>query len=590
MYPYAIIGNCQISALVSEQASVDWYCAPRPDSEPLFGRLLDPAGGHFTLAPPHPGQVAQSYIENTNVLETRFTDPAGNSLAVIDFAPCFEQYGRMYRPTMLIRIVRPLNGAPQVVASCQPVRGWSKQPLQPRRGNSHLDFPGLSDELRLTTTMPLTYLLDGAPVVVTQPLYFAFTWGIPVQDDLPSVCESFLQKTIQHWRYWVKHCSIPSQFQREVIRSALTLKLHCYEETGAILAAITTSLPEEIGGVRNWDYRYCWLRDACFIVSAFYRLGHFAELEGLLLFLLNVLQRDDGQRLHPVYKVDGSLPLPELSLDHWEGYQHSRPVRVGNQAAEHIQNDVYGEVLLTLAPLYFDDRFSYLRSDRYAAIFHRLAAQAYQALTEPDAGLWEQRDGWKVHSFTLLMSWAGLDRYVRLLEEQRISGDLAEATGWRDAAYQALLQAAHQGVITNSASDPSPDASLLLLPGVRFPVTAINRDTVAAIQAQLGAGPDHGELPAFLYRYLRQDDFGRPAHAFLICTYWLVEALARLGEPDQARDILQRSLAAANRLGLCAEHFDPVHRQQTGNFPQCYSHVGLINGAFAVSPPWADIL
>lgn len=596
MYPHGIIGNCQVSALVNLKGAIDWLCMPRPDSPPLFGSLIDPDGGQFQIGPSDGREGSQAYVKNTNVLQTTFVDDLGNQFAVYDFCPRFEQYGRNYRPATVVRIVRPIKGTPAIRVSCRMVRGWSKEPAVPSRGNSHFRYSDFEDEVRLTTNMPLTYLAGEKVFTLLQPLYFVLTWGLPVQDELESVCESFLNKTVAYWQNWIKHCHIPSSFQSEVIRSALTLKLHCYEETGAILAAITTSLPEEVGSTRNWDYRFCWLRDAYFTVSAFHKLGHFEELEGILNFLLNILGLADVKTLAPVYRIDASLPLPELSHDCWKGYQATTPVREGNQAAEHVQNDVYGEMLLTLSPIYFDDRFSTMRTHPFDNLLHTLAERCFESLEQPDAGIWEHRDGWKVHAFTLLMCWAGLERYERLISEGRLLGDAKKANSWKLAAESQLKRATRDGIIWNSTdpTDTSADASLLVLPILRYTDAAATTKTINEIMDKLrfksteGTKNDYAE--AFFYRYRRTDDFGTPTHAFVICTFWMIQALALQGRKDEARSMLERSLVSANHVGLFAEHFDPDKMVQRGNFPQCYSHVGLIHSAFSVSQNWDEIL
>jgi GH15 family glucan-1,4-alpha-glucosidase len=588
MYDLGLIGNCQASALVSRHGSVEWLCLPRPDSPPVFGRLLDPDGGHFSIAPVHPGSSSQRYHDATNVLATAHTDAQGNRFTVIDFFPRFEQMGRVYRPLMLIRRVIPLIGTPLVQVTVRPVLGWSKTPAEVVRGNSHLRFNGYDDQVRLTTTMPLTHLLGDGVIALTRPLEFALTWGVPVEDDLAAVAENFQRRTEDWWRTWVKHGATPLLFQHEVIRSALTLKLHCYEETGAVLAAVTTSLPETPGAVRNWDYRFCWLRDAYFTVSALHRLGHFRELEGILAFTLDVIHRENLERLRPVYRVDGTTPLPELECPGWRGHRDSQPVRDGNQAAEHVQNDVYGEMLLTLAPIYFDERFAHLRSPAYDQLLEVLATRCMATLDEPDAGLWELRDGWKPHAFSALMSWSALERYGRLAELGRIRAVPAVVTGWRDRAQAALMRSVADGVLWNAPGERVPDASSLLLAHVRHPDRALVERTVTTIGSQLAWNGD--PTSGFLYRYRYQDDFGTPDHAFVICSFWHAEALARIGRAEQAQQVMERAMTSANHLGLIAEHWDPAKRQQHGNFPQCYSHVGLITAAFAVSPPWSTVL
>lgn len=591
MYELGIVGNCNASALVSREGEVMWMCMPRPDSEPLFGKLLDENGGSFSIKPVHPlASAQQEYIENTCILTTRITDVKGNSFEITDFFPRFDQYGRIYRPLQFFRIVRPLAGTPRIRVQCDPVLGWSKERAERSRGNSHIRYCGYSDQLRLTTSAPVTYLLDEQESLLSETLYFAFSWGVPLEDDIRTVAQSFLSKTIDCWRLWVRNCSIPSQFQKQVIRSALTLKLHCYEETGAILASVSSSLPEIPGEVRNWDYRFCWIRDAYFTVSALHRLGHFDELMGVLKFLLALLRSHEQGELAPVYTVDGALPLPELQHENWSGHHGSLPVRSGNQAAEHIQNDVYGELLLALCPIFFDDRFSDLRTPQLERDLRTLALKCHETLGQPDAGLWELRSGWKVHNFTTLMSWAGLERYERIVRQGLAKGDAKEALQMRNNAAALLEASARGGVLTNAKEEDVTDSSLCLLSTLRYPNTKLVEDTLKAIEKELRVNDSNGDPTAFFFRYRYKDDFGNPAHPFLVCSFWYVEAIAHLGEKEKACKLLTEVTNAANHLGLFSEHFDQKKALQTGNFPQCYSHVGLIHCAFAVSEPWENVL
>jgi GH15 family glucan-1,4-alpha-glucosidase len=591
MYDLGIVGNCNASALVSREGEVVWMCLPRPDAPPVFGKLLDAAGGSFSIRPVHPlASAQQEYIENTCVLTTRITDTRGNSFEITDFFPRFEQYHRTYRPLQFFRIVRPLAGMPRVRLQAEPVLGWTKEHAERSRGNSHIRFLGYADQLRLTTSAPLTYILDSQEILLTEPLYFALTWGVPLEDDIGNVAQTFLSKTVDYWRGWVRGCAIPSQFQKEVIRSALTLKLHCYDETGAILASVSSSLPEIPGEVRNWDYRFCWIRDAYFTVSALHRLGHYDELMGVLKFLLALLRAHELNDLSPVYTVDGGLPLPELLHEGWAGHGGGRPVRSGNQAAEHVQNDVYGELLLALCPIFFDARFSDLRTPQLERDLRTLALKCHRTLGQSDAGLWELRAGWKVHNFTTLMSWAGLERYERIVRLGLAKGDAAEAATMRDEAA-ALLEAAAQGdVVTNAKGEDVTDASLCLLSTLRYPNERLVEGTLTAIAGELCARDAFGAPSAFFFRYRYKDDFGNPAYPFLVCSFWYIEAIARQGRRQEARKLLEDVCRSANHLGLFSEHFDHLAGHQTGNFPQCYSHVGLIHCAFAVSEPWDAVL
>ncbi len=591
VYNYGLIGNCQVSALVSENGSIDWLCLPRPDSPPIFGALLDKDGGAFTIQPAGKFVAKQSYVQNSNVLVTRFACDDGSSFRVTDFCPRFDQHGRVYKPLSIFRVVEPEHGSPAVKVTCRPVNGWDKQAVNPVRGNSHLRFEYGTESLRLTTNMPLTFLCEESPFQLREPLYFALTWGLGIEDELASVSRRFLDQTNNYWNLWVKHCSIPSHFQNETIRSALALKLHCYEDTGAILAATTTSLPEEAGHERNWDYRFCWLRDSYYVLSAFHKLGHFEEMEGFLKFLLGIAEKHEHsrERLAPVYRLDQSLPLPEIAHLNWDGYHGSKPVRSNNQAAEHVQNDVYGEMVLTLAPIFLDDRFHHLRNPTHEQLLVHFGKLCASNISRPDAGLWEIRDGWKEHSFSNLMCWAGLERIRRIRERgylPKMSFDLDQSLIKAEASVRAAFK---EGSLRNGPGDDTYDAALLQMACLRFADPEVATNTVEKIYADLRLG-DLPPFKHFLYRYRRRDDFGNPQSAFLVCSFWLVQALAATGKMEEARAVMKSAMGSANSLGLFAEHFRPGDRMQAGNFPQTYSHVGQIHGAFAVSPNWEEIL
>lgn len=583
MYPYGMIGNCQGSALVGSGGGIDWLCLPRPDSAPVFGRLLDPDGGTFLITPAGPATSRQRYLPNTAVIETIFELADGSSFSLTDFMPRHDRGGRIHRPLQVMRIIRPLVGLPSVRVLCRPVSGWNRQGVQVRRGSGFVRYEGISGDLRLTTDLPLTYLLEEHAFTLTTPLSFVLSWDEHVEAELEQTTSSALRRTTDWWRHWVKCCSLPMQRQAEVIRSAITLKLHCYEETGAVLAAPTTSLPEIPGQERNWDYRFCWLRDAWLTVSALCRLGHADDLENLLTFLLDIAHREEGGRLRPVYRLDGTLPLPEITHEGWVGHAASQPVRSGNQAAEHVQNDVYGEMLLALSVLYRDERFIHLRGERWEKLLRLLARRCHETLGEADAGLWELRGHWKPHAFSAMLSLAALKGYERLIASGRVVDDPQVWAGHCADAERELARSIHDGALWNAPDERVPDASLALLTVLGLGERAVRMTTLAVIRDRLAFRID-GQPTGFYFRYRYDDDFGTPEHAFVICSFWIAEAMARLGDLTGASTALDQAQAAANPLGLFAEHFDPASGRQSGNFPQCYSHVGQISAAFACSP------
>ncbi|MEO8673645.1 MAG: glycoside hydrolase family 15 protein [Tahibacter sp.] len=580
-----LIGNCQFSALIERTGNVVWCCLPRFDAEPIFGKLLDESGGDFRIAPVSGESGTQHYLSNTNILETVFESSSGR-FRIVDFAPRFARGDRMCRPTQLIRIVEPLDGAPVISVSCEPILGWSKRRPMRADTNGRVHFEGYTSPVSLSTDVPLSYL-SGQPFVLTEKKYFVLSWGANADESLAPLCEHFLSETQRYWQRWVKHCNIPTRFQQEVIRSALALKLHCYEDTGAIVAAMTTSIPESAGSGRTWDYRYCWLRDAYYVLDALRLLGHFEEREQFIQFLLNITANATAMDLKPLYRVDGGSDLEEQILPHWAGFNGDGPVRIGNGAAVHQQHDVFGELVLALTPVFMDDRFELERTAGTLDLVERLARQAIAVAGTPDAGIWEFRKAWQPQTFSSLMCWAGVDRMARIAERHRP----AVAAEFRDHAariHRDMLQRAWNAqrgsfVATYDADDI--DASLLQMIPLRFLPRDDSRllSTIDAVRSELSNN-------GWLLRYRTDDGLGTPSIAFVICTFWLVDALALVGRQQEATDIMSRVREVMSPLGLMSEDCDLAGRQLWGNFPQAYSHVGLIHGAFAASPRWSEFL
>ncbi len=579
-----LIGNCQVSALVRRDGAIVWSCMPRFDSPPVFGALLDErAGGSFLIGAADNAVGVQRYLPNTNVLETRFESPQG-SFRVLDFAPRFNLFDRSFRPTKLIRIVEPLSGTPLIRVSCNPVLGWSRTPATREAGSHHLSFRGFDAELRLTTDASLSYL-HGEPFALTERKHFVLAWGAPVEEPLAPLCERFLRETVRYWHQWVKHCDIPPLYQEEVIRSALVLKLHCFEDTGAIVAALTTSIPEAPGSGRTWDYRYCWLRDAFYALGAFRHLGQFEEREQFISFLLNVAASSPDLDLAPLYRIDGKSDLIERTESAWSGFQGEQPVRVGNEAASHRQNDVFGEMVLALAPLFLDARFREQVTPPILDLVTRLSRKAVRVAGQPDAGIWEYRKEWRPQTFSSVMCWAAADRMSRIARAHR-PADAEEfvqaAARIRDEILQKGISHSRRSLVADFGGT-EVDAALLQAVSLRLlpPTDPRMLGTVEAVRADL-------EHYGWLKRYRTNDGFGVPVVAFMLCTFWLVEALATLGRMEEASALMAQLPRVRSPLGLLAEDVDPTTGVMWGNFPQAYSHVGLIHAAFAAAPRWAE--
>ncbi|MEW5739950.1 MAG: glycoside hydrolase family 15 protein [Myxococcota bacterium] len=579
-----LIGNCQISALVRRDGAIVWACMPRFDSPPVFGALLDDRGGRFTICPADGGQGVQRYLPNTNVLETRFDTPHG-AFRVLDFAPRFVLYERSFRPTKLVRVVEPLSGTPRIRVACAPVLGWSKATPASDTGSHHVSWRGYDAELRLTTDAPLTYL-NGEPFAITGKRHFVLAWGAPVEEPLAPLCARFLDETVRYWQRWVKHCDIPPIYQAQVIRSALALKLHCFEDTGAIVAAVTTSIPEAPGSGRTWDYRYCWLRDAFYVLDAFHLLGQFEEREHFLNYLVSVASgAGDELALAPLYRVDGSSDLEERTLEDWRGYAGEQPVRVGNAAARHLQHDVFGEMVLALTPLFLDERFREQVTPQVLDLVTRLARKAVRVAGTPDAGIWELRRKWRPQTFSTLMCWAAADRMQRIaqLHRPQDAPEFArEAARLREEILREAIDPA-RGCLVAEYQGKEVDAALLQAVTLRLLAPDDRRlhATIDAVKADLG-------LDGWLKRYRTDDGLGVPEVAFMLCTFWLIEALARVGRLDEARALVARVSEVKAPLGLLAEDVAPATGVMWGNFPQAYSHVGLIHAAFAAAPRWSE--
>jgi GH15 family glucan-1,4-alpha-glucosidase len=579
-----IIGNCSYSALLRE-GSVEWMCWPRPDSSFVFGPLLDrEKGGAFVVEGTDATEVTQEYVENTNVLRTVFRGDE-SAFELLDFAPRFQLYHRFFKPSMLVRILRPLEGEPRARVRCRPTYEYGLDDIGSWRASNHIEFTGFPAPVRLTTNVPLTYVEDERPFLLEHDHHFVLTWGEPLEAGLEETAERFLERTLDYWRRWVKGTRVPRDYQHEVVRSALALKLHQYEDTGALLAATTTSLPEHPGSGRTWDYRFCWLRDAYFTLNALERLGHAEEMEHFLGYLRNLCEDQDGV-LQPAYRINGDKEAEERILEHLSGFRGDGPVRIGNQAFQHVQNDVYGEMILAVSRLFLDTRFvGEIPPATAVELVRGLVDQIEARLDEPDAGLWEFRGKSNLHSFSVLMHWAGARRASEVAEALG-EDDLAERSHRiEERAATLLLERCWNeevGALTQVAGEPQLDAALLLAVHLGFfaPDDPRAATHVDAIRAALSV--DGG----LLRRYAVQDDFGHMEAAFTVCTFWLVEALAIIGRTDEATELFDRLLTLHNGLGLYSEDILPDSLEQSGNFPQTYSHVGLINAAFKLSRRW----
>jgi len=580
-YNTGIIGNCAFLAHINTNTNIEWLCWPRFDSTFIFGGLLDKKkGGEFSILPQTGYTSHQYYLENTNILVTEITVDNGNSYRVTDFAPRYYYNQRYYKPLMLIRKIEAIEGSPRVTVRCTPVSDYGKTKLNVNRGSNHIQFLGGDENIRLTTNIPISYVFDEHAFVLNEPKYLVLTYGEPLEAPLISTAERFLRETTQYWQTWIKHSSIATFYQPVVIRSALTLKIHQYEDTGAIIAASTTSLPESPGSGRTWDYRYCWLRDTYYVITALNHIGHFEEMEKYFGYVTDISVAED-KRYQPLYGITGQKKLTEIILDDLDGYEGNQPVRIGNQAYEHIQNDIYGQVLISLLPLYTDHRFIFSERKDSARWLEFLLAKIEATIDEKDAGIWEFRNMADVHCYSNMFQWAGAsaaEKMARTIKNDDLI-DRAVAMKNRAAEHIESCYDPVRKVYTNASGGTSLDASTLQLILMNYldPTSDKAKDHLIALERELKT--DNG----LFYRYLYKDDFGKPKTTFLICAFWYVEALAAVGRMDDAIKEFENLLQFSNHLLLFSEDVDENDGSQWGNFPQAYSHVGLMNAAYRIA-------
>lgn len=589
----AVIGNCEVSALIDDLGRIVWMCLPRPDGDPVFSALLTKEGGAaaegvFAIDMVDFASAEQHYQRNTAVVETTLHDTHGGSLRIRDFCPRYRTRGRMCRPMVLVRIVEPIAGRPVVRIRLRPTRCFGAEPVSWRVGSHHFVYSVDDLEYRVTTDASLSAVADQGLIVVDQPLTFVLGHNQTIEETPSVLAQSFLLETGNYWQDWVRTLAIPFDWQEEVIRAAITLKLCTFEDTGAVLAALTTSIPEGPESGRNWDYRFCWLRDSYFVIQALNRLGTTGTMEAYLHYIDHIVAGSPAHELQPVYSLTGSRDIEERIVASPAGYRGMGPVRLGNRAALQTQHDVYGAVILAIAQLFFDHRLA-RRGDR--ALFERLerlGERAALVYDQPDAGPWEFRGHERVHTFSAMMSWAGCDRLSRIAcrlglpDRDRHWREIADGMRGR------ILGCAwneRRGAFAGSFNDGHLDASVLLLPELGL-LPATDPRFVATLDV-IGRELRDGDL---LFRYRHEDDFGTPETAFAPCAFWYVNALAAAGRVDEAREHFARLLEYRNGVGLLSEDIAPVTGELWGNFPQTYSHVGVINSALRLSRPWETAL
>jgi GH15 family glucan-1,4-alpha-glucosidase len=582
-----VIGNCRTAALLDTEGRIVWWCFPRFDSDPVFSRLLAGNDEKGFCDVHLEGAVAReaAYIRNTALIRTTIRDAAGNAVAITDFTPRFRRFERVFNPPQIFRRIEPAAGLPRIRVRVRPTFNYGQPPVSRAMGSNHIRFSGGVDTLRLTTDAPLSYIAHEAPFALIKPVTLILGPDEPFEAAVDTASQEFLERTRAYWLDWARSLAVPLEHQADVIRAAISLKLCNFEETGAIIAAHTTSIPEAPGSQRTWDYRYCWLRDAFFVIKALNRLGATQTMEEYIHYITNIAVEAESP-LRPVYGIVPVEPLEERFAPDLAGFQGMGPVRIGNQAAEQLQHDSYGSVILGAAQMFIDERLPRMGDEALFRRLEPLGAQARRFAFEPDSGPWEYRRRQRVHTHSATMCWVACDRLASIA---RRLGLVDRAVHWRTQAdelrNQILARAWNErlGAMAGALDHDDLDAAVLLLPELGFLQASDERfvRTFAVLGREL-------KRNGFMMRYVAEDDFGPPETAFLVCQFWYIDALASLDRKDEARELFTDLLARRNTFGLLSEDIHPDTGELWGNLPQTYSMAGIVNTARILSRSWQE--
>jgi len=581
---YGIIGNCRSAALVSKTGSVEWLCLPHFASPSSFAKLLDDKkGGFFSIRPTEEFETEQFYLPRTNILVTKYICASG-VFELHDFMPRYRnEDGVYYTPPDIVRYIKHISGSVNVIINFEPR-------LEYAQPNTTIDIEeeyikayttnGEYDSIYLYSSFEKKSIIEKLPLTISQNEFLLLSYNQKLLKQ--SISRSYLkhQRTKTYWLNWSDKTTTFKKYEEEILRSALVLKLLNYQKSGAILAALTTSLPETIGEVRNWDYRFCWIRDASMVVKIMTQLGHERIAERYLNFIISLMP-DKGEKMQIMYGIHGEKNLHEIELDHLDGYEGSKPVRIGNAAYVQKQNDIYG-ILMDVILQYFElFRNSLGNSEDIWTIVRNIVKVVNENWQEPDKGIWEIRSEGKHFTFSKVLCWVAINRAKKIAKllkretyaveweklEQKIENDIY-SNAWSDEKH----------TFTQSYGSNDLDAAVLLMESYGFIKADDQRykKTVLAIQKEL-------EHDGLMYRYKNEDDFGEPQSAFTICSFWLINSLYKIGLKDEATRKFKALLKCSNHLGLFSEDLDFKTRRMLGNFPQAYSHLAIIETAITLS-------
>ena len=577
---FGIIGNCKSSALINEDSSIDWSCLPEFDSPSVFCKILDEKiGGSFKIDCDSSYLIDQKYMEKTCILITTFKN-SENEFEVIDFMPRYQkENGVYYSPPQIVRALKLIKGKPKFRVLYDPKLSFSMG-----KTNSYVKenfiVSVLNEDryetLYLYTDLDKNQVLNSKEITLTENHFMTISYNEKI--IIPGIESTFLEleKTKVYWTNWCYKTPFFKNYNDQVLRSAMTLKLLTYEKTGAVLAAATTSLPETIGEVRNWDYRFCWIRDASMVIKVIAKLGHVRIVKNFIEYIIDLIPTKE-QKLQIMYGIKGEKLLTEKTLDHLSGYKKSKPVRVGNAAFSQKQNDIYG--ILMDAIHYKIEKFTN-ENDKHEELWSIVKSIVWVVNNNwklPDKGIWEFRNEDQHFTFSKLLCWVAIDRAIKISKIIQNGKSAKKWTPLRDEIKNDIMENGwneKKGAFTQSYSSDHLDASILLMQPYGF-IEAKNKKYISTVKA-IGKELSHEGL---LFRYKNTDDFGTPSSSFTVCTFWYIDSLYKIGEEKKSKELFDKLLSYSNHLGLFSEDIDFKSKRLLGNFPQAYSHLALIDTA-----------
>ena len=582
---YGIIGNCKSSALINADSSIDWCCLPQFDSSAVFCKIIDEKiGGSFKIEVDKSYTITQHYLNNTAILKTNFRNNE-NEFEVLDFMTRFKLDDKnFYNPPELQRMIRPVRGLPKIKVLYNPTLEYANGKTKTYKKEDFIVsvFEEASYEtLFLYTDIEKNKILENKEFELAEPVYLNLSYNEKI--DVPNLEKSNLEleKTKEYWINWCKKGPKYKLYNDEVKRSAITLKLLTFEKTGAVLAAATTSIPETIGEVRNWDYRFCWIRDASMVIKIIAKLGHERIVKNFIDFIVNLIP-NKNEKLQIMYGIDGQKILTEKKLDHLSGYKNSKPVRIGNAAYIQKQNDIYGilvDVIHFQIEKFKEENYKY---EQLWSIVKSVVWVVEKNWKKPDKGIWEFRNEDQHFTFSKLLCWVAIDRAIKISNLIKKGRKTDRWIPLRDEIKNDILSNAWNPKIkafSQSYGSDFLDASVLLMESYGFIESKDPKyiDTVKAIEKEL-------LYDGLLFRYKNNDDFGEPKSSFTVCTFWYINSLFKIGEKSKAKRLFDQLLSNSNHLGLFSEDLDFKTKKMLGNFPQAYSHLALIETAMNFNP------